>query len=158
KVQVSLTLPDPKGEYYFQFSYEGPDGKPSFTQPRAFRLDRAGVEPMVRDAAMLEAVRREPVPSKEALAKAEKTIREQYKDDFARKKPAEMLEVALKLQRHGAQVSDDPPRRFVFFQEGLMLAAAGGDFLQALRIAEELATDFEVSMAELTATVVEKAT
>jgi S1-C subfamily serine protease len=157
KVQLSLTLPEAKGEYYFQFSYEGPDGKPTFTQPRAFRLDR-GTEPLVRDAAMLEAVRREPVPSKEALAKAEKTIREQYKDDFAKKKPADMLEVALKLQRHGAQVSDDPPRRFAFFQEGLTLAAASGDFLQALRIAEELATDFEVSMAELTAIIVEKAT
>jgi S1-C subfamily serine protease len=158
KVQIALTVPDTKGEYYFQFAYEGPDGKPTYTQPRVFRLDRAGAERMVGDAAMLEAVRREPVPGKEALAKAEKTIREQYKDDFAKKKPSEMLEVALKLQRHAAQVADDPPRRFMFFQEALTLAAASGDFLQALKIAEELATDFEISMAELTATVVEKAT
>jgi S1-C subfamily serine protease len=158
KVQVALTVPDTKGEYYFQFSYEGPDGKPTYTQPRVFRLDRAGAERMAGDAAMLEAVRREPVPNKEALAKAEKTIREQYKDDFAKKKPAEMLEVALKLQRHAAQVTDDPPRRFMFFQEALTLAATTGNFLQALKIAEELATDFEIGMAELTATVVEKAT
>lgn len=157
KVQVALTLSDTKGEYYFQFSYEGSDGTPTFTQPRAFRLDRAGAGPTARDAAMLEVVRREPVPSKEALAKAEKTIREQYQDDFAQKKPAQMLQVALKLQRHAAGVNDDPPRRYAFFQEALTLAAGTGDFLQALKIAEELATDFEVSMAELTALVLEKA-
>jgi uncharacterized protein (TIGR03067 family) len=38
---VTVVAPTPT-DYYFQLSFEGTDGKPAFTQPRVFRVDRTG--------------------------------------------------------------------------------------------------------------------
>lgn len=61
KASATLSVPDAKGaEYYIQLSFETTGGKPVFTQPRLFRLDRTMSEAMVQDTGA--AVPRGPLP------------------------------------------------------------------------------------------------
>ena len=49
-----------------------------------------------------------PVPGEAAIAEALKLVRNVYQDDFAKKKPAEQIELAKKLLVAAAETKDDP--------------------------------------------------
>src|SRR5262249_23314822 len=72
-----------------------------------------------------EPVKKLPVPDQAAQARAEKTIRQTYKADFAKKKTEEHLALAAKLLQPGRENRKDPPEWFVLFREARDQAIAG---------------------------------
>jgi len=86
-----------------------------------------------------------PAPDAAAQAAAEKLIRNLFEDDFARKKPAEQLALSTKLLDQAKETKDDPAARFVLLREARDLAVQAGDVVQALRIVDVLAREFDVS-------------
>ena len=89
-----------------------------------------------------------PVPDREAQAKAEKTIKEIFKDEYAKKKPAEKIELANKLLQQGAETNDDPAAKYILFREARDLASKSGDVALALKAVDELVMQFELSPVE----------
>ena len=89
-----------------------------------------------------------PVPDQEAQAKAEKTIKEIFKDEYAKKKPAEKIELANKLLQQGAETNDDPAAKYILFREARDLASKSGDVALALKAVDELVMQFELSPVE----------
>jgi len=97
------------------------------------------------------------VPDADAQAKAEKLIKDIFKDDYAKRKPAEIQALAVKLHEQGVETKDDPAARYVLFREAMNLAAQVGDVDQALKAVEELAKTYAINMSGLKTTVFEKA-
>lgn len=173
KAQATLTLPVARkgATYVFQLSYEGADGKMHFTQPRAFRVD-AATEVVVRPPPKkdkedpkkedpvrppTEPVARVPVPDKEALAAADKIVKDLFKEDYAKKAPADLLALSQTLHRQALETNDDAAARYVMLTEAADLAARAGDLVQALKVVEDLAARYEVSSGTAKAPVFEKA-
>jgi len=105
-----------------------------------------------------EPVKKLAAPDAAAQATAEKLIKNLFKDDFARKKPAEQLALAAKLLDQAKETKDDPAARFVLLCEARDLAVQAGDVAQALRIVDELAREFDVSAPTFKTAVLETAT
>lgn len=103
------------------------------------------------------ATKKQPVPAADAQAKAEKLIKELFKDDYAKKKPADMLALSAKLLDQAKETKDDPTARFVLLREARDLAGQAGDLPQALRVVDETAREYEVNLSALKATVLEAA-
>jgi hypothetical protein len=101
--------------------------------------------------------KRLPVPAADAQAKAEKLIRDLFKDDYGKKKPADQLALTAKLLDQAKETKDDPAARFVLLREVRDLAVQAGDLTQALRIVDDTAREYEVNPAALQATVLETA-
>ncbi|MDB5310040.1 MAG: hypothetical protein JWO38_4242 [Gemmataceae bacterium] len=89
-----------------------------------------------------------PVPEGPAVADALKLIRDVYKADYAKKKPAEQVELGRKLLKAGAETKDDPAARFVMYKEARDLAVRGGDVGLALDAAAATARAFAVDPVE----------
>ncbi len=85
-----------------------------------------------------------PIPDATAQKNAEKMIRELFKDEYAKKAPADQKALAQKLLQQGRDTKDDPAVRYVLFQEGMDLAAKVGDVSTALGAAEEIGKLYEV--------------
>lgn len=100
---------------------------------------------------------REKVPAADAQAKALAVIKDLFKDEYAKKKAADMLELSDKLLKQGEETKDDPPSRYVLLHEAMNLAAQGGDMDRAMRAIEELARGFQVNAPELKVGLYEKA-
>jgi hypothetical protein len=98
---------------------------------------------------------RTPTPAKDAIATAEKKLKEVFKADFAKTKAADRSELAGKLLDFAAQSKDDPAEKYVLLQEARDLAAKAGDHALYLRAADELSTAFRVSAADARAGSVE---
>src|SRR5262249_2429278 len=63
----------------------------------------------------------EPEPS--AKAKVEAALKDLYKADYAKKRPADRLALSVKLYRQGMENTDNPAERFVMLREASSLAA-----------------------------------
>jgi hypothetical protein len=83
-------------------------------------------------------------PSDEAQRQAEGLIRNVFKDDYARKMPADMTALALKLLQQALDTQDDPVARFVLLREARDLAAQGGHFGAAIKAVEAMAKFYAV--------------
>ncbi len=77
---------------------------------------------------------------KEAL----KGIKELFKADYARKLPAERLDLARKLLQGGLETTNDPATKFVLLKEALDLAVLAGDPDLAVAAADGTAKAFQV--------------
>jgi S1-C subfamily serine protease len=122
----------------------------------SYRLQGKADDPQMADKDPPLPVVRVAVPGAQALAAAEKSIRELHAADYAKKTPVDMLALAGKLYRKGLGTRDDPGR-FVQFREALRLAAEAGDFVEALKAVDALVQGFEVAPAPLKAEAFEKA-
>jgi len=84
-----------------------------------------------------------PIPSEEDQKKAEKTIREVFKDEYAVKSPAAQQKLARKLVDQALESKDDDAARYVLFREAADLAVRSGEIDALLRSIDELNTRFE---------------
>src|SRR5438445_11727192 len=102
-------------------------------------------------APLLRADDRKAPPDDAALAKAEKTIKDLFKEDFAKRKPADLQEVAGKLIKQAAETTDDPAGVFVLLRLAQETAAKAGDAGQALQAIDAQAKQFAVNAPALKA-------
>src|SRR5450631_1087914 len=92
---------------------------------------------------------RQEAPSADAQAKAEKVIKNLFKDGYAKKKPAELLSFSGKLREEAKELKDDAVVRFVLFREARDLAIQAGSISQALAIVDDMARIYRVGRLEL---------
>src|SRR5437879_3417936 len=72
---------------------------------------------------------RAPVPDSGALIRAEKLIKDIFKDDYtaAKKRPDAALDLAAKMLKQAQETKDDPAAKYVLLRESRELAAGAGD-------------------------------
>src|SRR5207253_1393659 len=114
----------------------------------------ATARPKPRDAAA--AKNRAPVPGDAAVAKAEASIRQILKDDYARKQPAERKTLAQKLIKLAAETADDPASRYVMLRDAQELATGVADPALALQAIEGLGKWYQVEVAAQQLAALEK--
>src|SRR5438105_4959469 len=73
------------------------------------------------------------VPSDDAQAQAEKTVRAAYKDDYGDAGAAGQQKLARKLLDRAEETREDAALRFVLFREACDLASRAGDLDTLLR-------------------------
>jgi hypothetical protein len=84
------------------------------------------------------------LPDAKAQAKAEKTIKEVFKAEYAKKKATDQLDLAQKLLAQGKETNDDPAAKFVLFREARDLACRAGDVDLAMHAVDELVRHYRV--------------
>jgi hypothetical protein len=89
-----------------------------------------------------------PVPSAMERGKAEKVVREVFKEDFARQGPESRKSLAAKLLAEASQ-GDDLAAQYVLFQDSSELAASAGDLNGALHAVDAMALIFAVDSIDL---------
>lgn len=103
---------------------------------------------------MLAATRQEKAapPDAAAQAQAEKLIRDIFKDELAKKSPADRVALAKKFIAQALQTDDDAAARFVLLREAREAARDAGDWAVAFQAIEEMGRryDTEVVSAKLT--------
>jgi hypothetical protein len=110
-------------------------------QPRIFGL----AAPFVFVAlAMVQANQKLPPPDEAAQAKAEKQIKEVFREDYAKSKPADLKALFAKLLKQARETTDDPAARYVLFREAADLAAHAGDAVTAIQVVGEWARSFAI--------------
>lgn len=97
-----------------------------------------------------------PVPDDAAVAKAEATIREVLKADYARKLQSDKKALAKKLLGLAEQTKDKPTDRYVLLRDARDLAAEGLDPAMAVQAVEEMAKLYEVDEQRLKLEILEK--
>jgi hypothetical protein len=100
---------------------------------------------------------RSPIPAEADLAAAEKEVKEIHKEEYAKRKPAEVLALARQLLSEGVETKDRPAVQFVLLREARDLAARAGDISLAFVAAGELSNRFQVVAEETKAAVLEAA-
>jgi len=85
-----------------------------------------------------------PVPSDKAVADAEKTIREIFKDEYAAKTAPAQQRLVKKLIEQGRETKDDPAARYVLFRDAADLAGRTGDVESLLSSLSELCQAYQV--------------
>ncbi|MGL4420052.1 MAG: hypothetical protein ACRCZF_05255, partial [Gemmataceae bacterium] len=95
---------------------------------------------------MVPKVTRRPVPDEPTTLKADAEVRATYKDEFAKKLPADKRRLAEKLLTESAQTAD-PAGKFAMLNAAISLAADAGDINQISRVAEQMQTEFEMDVA-----------
>lgn len=86
-----------------------------------------------------------PEPDSIAQRKAQAEIQGLFKDEYAKKTPADRVALARKLIETAGQTQDDPVSRFVLYREAMDLAALAGDFELALGTVDEVAKAYAVN-------------
>ncbi|OAI55138.1 hypothetical protein AYO44_00030 [Planctomycetaceae bacterium SCGC AG-212-F19] len=145
-------VPDPKSQP------KGPDPKNvdvKIPEPKDPKPEPKPLEP--RPAPRPEPPKKPATPDPAKQAEAEKVIKDNFKAEYARKKPAEMAEFAGKLLQEGLDTKDNPAARYVLFREARDLAVQGGDLDTALRAVEELEKNYAVPATALKLETLEKA-
>ena len=98
-----------------------------------------------------------PVPDGSAIEVAEKLVKDVYKAEYAKKKPADQLELASKLLKSAEETKEPSAAKFVMLREARDLAARGGDVAMALDAALATSQSFALKLAEIKAAVLEAA-
>src|SRR5262249_28055959 len=95
------------------------------------------------------------VPDSAAISAAEKQIKEVFKAEYERKKPADVQALAGKLFQQAAETKEMTAPRFVLLREARDLAARSGDMALALQATDELCKGFAVNSLEYRVAVLE---
>jgi hypothetical protein len=86
-----------------------------------------------------------PLPDKAAIAKAEKTVKDTFKDDYK----GDKLTLAKKLDQVGVDSADNPGVRFVALREASYLACEAGDYETGLRAVDHIGKYFNTGLYAL---------
>jgi WD40 repeat protein len=100
---------------------------------------------------------RTPVPALDALAEAEKLVKEAHKEDYTKRKKEEIVALATKMSKEGLETKDKSALRYVLLREARDLAARAGDLGQALDTARAMADNFQVVAEEMKAEALDAA-
>jgi hypothetical protein len=103
---------------------------------------------IVVGSSLSQADSRPAVPMKAELADSEKLVKELFKAEFAKTKPADRSALAAKLLEQAEGTKDDPGARYVLLREARGLAALAGDLDLYQKSAAAMSTNFKVSLAE----------
>jgi serine/threonine protein kinase len=114
----------------------------------------APAQPKPAAPAALPAVPAAPIvrmapPEPSTLKEAEKTIRDLYKAEYAKKSPADQQLLAQRLLKQGRETTDDPKARFVLLREARDAAQTAGDLETLLAAVDELADSFDLDVLVL---------
>ena len=129
-----------------------PGSRPNSIAVAGSKLDEAplNTEPDV-------AVVKLPLPAEEQRDESKKTVREIFKQDFAKAvRLPDKAKLAEKLLEHAKTTTDDPARRYVLLQEANGLASTAGDLDVATKILDELTTTFAVDALDVRSTTLKK--
>ncbi|MBI3854335.1 MAG: hypothetical protein HY293_01445 [Planctomycetes bacterium] len=85
-----------------------------------------------------------PEPDAAAQKETLKKVKDLFKEEYAKKLPAEQLAFARKLLQSGIETADDAVSKFVLLKEAREIAVSGGDAEIAIRAADETAKAFAV--------------
>src|SRR5262245_13069863 len=85
-----------------------------------------------------------PVPDAAALKESEKLIRELFKDEYAKKAPADRQILVRKLYQQAQESKDSPAPRYVLLRESADLAAEVQDLPDCFKSLDELGKAFRV--------------
>jgi len=85
-----------------------------------------------------------PIPEAAAQKEAEKTVKDLFKADYAKKGPADRQALARSLLQAGERSQSDPSSQWVLFREAQDLASQAGDVETASRAAERAGQVFEI--------------
>lgn len=86
-----------------------------------------------------------PLPDEATQKRVERTIREIFKDEYAKKDAASRRAFVQRLLTQGKDGKDDPESRYGLLKEALEVASQSGDSAGALAAADELAAVFAVA-------------
>jgi hypothetical protein len=92
---------------------------------------------------------RAPLPDAAKQREAEKTIRDLYKADYAKKSPADRDALVRTLLAQGQKSQDDPAAQLVFYREAQDLASQSGNVELAFQAVDATAAVFEVDAVAL---------
>ena len=90
---------------------------------------------------------RSPEPDANTQKEKLKVVKDLFKDDYAKKSPADQSALAKQLVSRGVETASDPGAQYVMLREARDLAAAVGDVETAMRAVDELAKVFAISLA-----------
>lgn len=90
-----------------------------------------------------------PVPDAAAQAQVEKTVKDLFKTEYARRTPQSQAALAKTLIQQAKQTNDDPTARYVLLREARDLAAAAPDLATAFQAVDELARSYQVEALDL---------
>jgi hypothetical protein len=93
-------------------------------------------------------------PDANAQKETLKQIKDLFKDEYAKRSPADQAALAQKLLQKGVETNDDLPSKFVLLKEAREVATAAGDADTALKAAGETARAFAVDGPALRLAVV----
>jgi len=88
--------------------------------------------------------KRHPVPSAPDQKKAEATVRDIFKADYASRDPKARAAFGKKLLQTGLETKDDLAARYVLFREAAAIAARAGDIDTCTRAIAETAASFDI--------------
>jgi hypothetical protein len=117
----------------------GPVGRPT-TPPASAALPAT---PAATPSAPQAPVRKLPLPDAGALQRAERQIKDVFREEYARKIPAERANLAREFATLAVGTEDDPAARFVLLRESADLASGSGEIEAALETLELLGRSFE---------------
>lgn len=86
-----------------------------------------------------------------------KLVRDLFKDEYARKSPADQQGLARKLLAKGSEAKDDANARYVLLREARDIAAGAGDVETSLKAVDELSRAFAVDGVALKLAALAKA-
>lgn len=92
-----------------------------------------------------------PVPDAAAQRESEKLIRGIFKDEYAKKAPADRLALAKKLLQQGLDTADNDVAAYVLLKEASEVAALSGDPALSLQAITEMSRRYQVAPLELKA-------
>ena len=93
--------------------------------------------------------KRADIPDETSLKDAEKTIKGLFKDDYAKRAPADRVALAKNLLKQGIDTKDSPAARYVLFREAQEIAAKAGDIETAFKAIEEMARTYATNSISL---------
>lgn len=90
-----------------------------------------------------------PEPTREEQQAAEKTVKETFADQYAKRTPDDQSMLALKLLAAGSATKDDPKAQYVLFREARDVAVKAGDAATAMAAVDQLAERFDVDQLDM---------
>ncbi len=99
---------------------------------------------------------REAVPSQVKLKDAEKTIKDIFKDDYAKRSAEDRKAFGCKLLQQAFDTKNDMPALYVLLREASATAASTGDAETAVKAIDALAVAFEIDAGALKADALAK--
>src|SRR5262245_19467185 len=95
-------------------------------------------------AAAVDVMKRAPVPDAAKQKEAEKLVRDLFKDQYAKKAPADRKALSRLLLEQSGQVQNDPTSLWVLYREALDAAMQGSDQRTAVDVIEAMARSFDM--------------